>query len=99
MRPYTYDDYPNDFDLNNFTLSNEDIKWKIPFVQNGIIFYVFIQRNIKYFLIEKKIFNKIAMRISKKTLKMFASAWTAPPWMKTNNDYKGNGLSSIILIK
>jgi glucosylceramidase len=52
--------------LTNFTLTNEDVKWKIPFVQKAI-------------------------EISRKPLKMFASAWTAPPWMKTNNDYKGNG--------
>ena len=24
-------------------------------------------------------------------LKMYASPWTAPPWMKSNNDYKGEG--------
>lgn len=52
---YTYDDSPNDFNLTNFSLSMEDIKWKIPFVQ-------------------------AAIKASKKTLKMFGSAWTAPPW-------------------
>ena len=24
-------------------------------------------------------------------LKLFASPWTAPPWMKSNNDYRGFG--------
>ena len=24
-------------------------------------------------------------------LKLFASPWSAPPWMKSNNDYKGRG--------
>jgi glucosylceramidase len=64
--PYTYDDNPNDFNLTKFSLTDEDFKWKIPFVQS-------------------------ALRISKKQIKLFASAWTAPPWMKTNNNYKGNG--------
>jgi glucosylceramidase len=27
-----------------------------------------------------------AMRTSQRPLKLFASAWSAPPWMKTNND-------------
>lgn len=32
-----------------------------------------------------------AKRLSAKPIKLFASAWTAPPWMKTNNRYDGNG--------
>ena len=36
-------------------------------------------------------FVQAAVKISKKTLKFFASAWSAPKWMKTNNDFKGNG--------
>jgi glucosylceramidase len=66
LRPYSYDDTPNDFDLKNFSFGQEDIKWKIPFCQ-------------------------AANAISKKTIKYFASAWTAPPWMKTNNNFSGNG--------
>ena len=68
MREYTYDDVPNDFNLTQFKLGPEDIKWKIPFIQT-------------------------ALKTSKKPLKLFASAWTAPPWMKTNGDYRGNGWS------
>jgi glucosylceramidase len=34
---------------------------------------------------------KEAQALSSKPFKIFASPWTAPPWMKTNNDYKGNG--------
>ena len=70
MRQYTYDDVPNDFNLTQFQLGPEDIKWKIPFIQ-------------------------AALKTSKKNVKLFASAWTAPPWMKTNNDYKGNGKNSV----
>jgi glucosylceramidase len=65
-RTYTYDDYPNDFDLTNFSLSYEDVNFKIPAIHN-------------------------ALKLSQKEIKLFASAWSAPPWMKTNNDYKGNG--------
>lgn len=65
-RTYSYDDVPGDLNLTHFSLSMEDVKWKIPFIQQ-------------------------AQKVSKKNLKMFSSAWTAPPWMKTNNDYKGNG--------
>lgn len=36
-------------------------------------------------------FIQTAKMLSKNEIKIFASAWTAPPWMKTNNDYKGNG--------
>ena len=67
LREYSYaDEFQEDFELKNFTLQNEDIKWKIPFAQ-------------------------AAIKISKKNISMFASPWTAPRWMKTNNDFKGNG--------
>jgi glucosylceramidase len=66
-RAYSYaDETPNDFDLQNFTLQMEDLKWKIPFVQ-------------------------AAIGASNKKISLFASPWSAPKWMKTNNDFKGNG--------
>lgn len=34
---------------------------------------------------------KTAMQIATDELKLIASAWSAPPWMKTNNDYSGIG--------
>ncbi|CAH0546585.1 unnamed protein product [Brassicogethes aeneus] len=37
-------------------------------------------------------FIKKAMNLTNNSLKLFATAWTAPPWMKTNNDYTGVGL-------
>ncbi|RNA28300.1 glucosylceramidase [Brachionus plicatilis] len=36
-------------------------------------------------------FIQSAIKTSPREVKLFASAWSAPPWMKTNNDYKGNG--------
>lgn len=35
---------------------------------------------------------KDAMKISKDGFKIIASPWTAPPWMKDNNDWKGGKL-------
>ncbi len=37
-------------------------------------------------------FIKDAMKASKDGFKIFASPWTAPPWMKTNNDWVGGEL-------
>lgn len=54
-RKYTYDEVSGDFNLTKFSLSDEDFKWKIPFIQ-------------------------AAIKASQKNLKMFGSAWTAPPW-------------------
>ncbi|XP_054834495.1 lysosomal acid glucosylceramidase-like isoform X2 [Eublepharis macularius] len=34
-RPYTYDDWPYDYELKNFTLVEEDIKMKIPIIQRA----------------------------------------------------------------
>ncbi|XP_071442851.1 lysosomal acid glucosylceramidase-like [Hetaerina americana] len=34
---------------------------------------------------------KRAKLMSQKEIKLIGSAWTAPPWMKTNNDYSGFG--------
>ena len=66
VRPYTYDDVADDFNLTQFALQVEDVKWKLPIIQT-------------------------ALNLTKKEIKFFASAWSAPAWMKTNNDIKGNG--------
>jgi glucosylceramidase len=71
-RTYSYDDFSGDFELANFSLSYEDLEFKIPAIQ-------------------------AALNASQKHVKLFASAWSAPPWMKTNNDYKGNGISLSII--
>ena len=35
---------------------------------------------------------KDAMKISENGFKLIASPWTAPPWMKDNNDWRGGKL-------
>ena len=37
-------------------------------------------------------FIQSALKQSRKKIKLFASAWSAPPWMKKNNDFKGKGI-------
>jgi len=34
---------------------------------------------------------KEAQKLSQRGLHLLAAAWTAPPWMKTNDDYSGFG--------
>ncbi|KAK0181571.1 hypothetical protein PV327_003844 [Microctonus hyperodae] len=62
-RTYTLDDTPGDTDLSSFSLANEDINYKIPYM-------------------------KRALELNPE-IKFFAASWTAPPWMKTNNNYTG----------
>ncbi|KAJ9601521.1 hypothetical protein L9F63_000264 [Diploptera punctata] len=53
--------------------------------------------NLTYFnLTVEDFFYKIplikeAMKLSKREFHLLAAAWTAPPWMKTNDDYSGFG--------
>ncbi|XP_012257370.1 lysosomal acid glucosylceramidase-like [Athalia rosae] len=64
-RKYTYDDVANDLRLEHFNLAEEDLVYKIPFMQK-------------------------ALKMNPE-LNFLAAAWSAPPWMKTNNDYTGFG--------
>ncbi|KAM3728552.1 putative glucosylceramidase [Dirofilaria immitis] len=63
---YSYDDSPNDFTLSNFSLVNEDFKFKIPYI-------------------------KKALNLTNDKLKLFASPWSAPGWMKTTGQMIGGG--------
>ncbi|XP_067831900.1 lysosomal acid glucosylceramidase isoform X2 [Heptranchias perlo] len=63
---YTYDDHPEDLSLQHFSLTEEDIKLKIPIIQQ-------------------------AQAMSRRPLSLFASPWSAPPWMKTSNSTIGKG--------
>ncbi|CAH0549500.1 unnamed protein product [Brassicogethes aeneus] len=53
--------------------------------------------DLKYFALQdedllfKIPYIKKANELSNNTLELFASAWSAPPWMKTNNDFAGVG--------
>uniref|UniRef100_A0A1I7VFG0 Glucosylceramidase n=1 Tax=Loa loa TaxID=7209 RepID=A0A1I7VFG0_LOALO len=64
--PYSYDDSPNDFTLSNFSLAEEDFKFKIPYI-------------------------KQAVNLTGGILKLFASPWSAPGWMKTSGLMIGGG--------
>ncbi|KAK9391090.1 glucosylceramidase-like [Crotalus adamanteus] len=66
IRPYTYDDFPYDYELKNFSLVAEDLLMKIPIVHR-------------------------AKAMSKRPISLMASPWTAPIWMKSNEDWKGKG--------
>ncbi|VIO88727.1 Uncharacterized protein BM_BM6281 [Brugia malayi] len=63
---YSYDDSPNDFALTNFSLAEEDFKFKIPYI-------------------------KQAVSLTDGVLKLFASPWSAPGWMKTSGQMIGGG--------
>ncbi|KAJ8963243.1 hypothetical protein NQ318_018709 [Aromia moschata] len=65
-RAYSYDDYENDTTLEYFSLADDDLQYKIPYIQK-------------------------AKELTGDTLKLFSSVWTAPPWMKSNNDWAGIG--------
>lgn len=54
-------------------------------------------KNLEHFTIDEDRNDLIpmikdAMSISKKGFKIIASPWTAPPWMKDNNDWRGGKL-------
>lgn len=66
-RQYTYDDdHDGDFNLTHFSLTSEDLDYKIPIIQQ-------------------------ALGITSRPIKMFASPWSAPAWMKTNDQMIGKG--------
>ncbi|XP_046610845.1 lysosomal acid glucosylceramidase-like [Neodiprion virginianus] len=64
-RPYTYDDYEGDMQLEKFSLADEDLLYKIPLMKKAV------ELNPE--------------------IKFFAAAWSAPPWMRTDNNYTGYG--------
>ncbi|EFX69969.1 hypothetical protein DAPPUDRAFT_328613 [Daphnia pulex] len=65
-RAYTYDDFPGDDSLSNFSLAREDLFFKIPYIS-------------------------WAQSLSSKPIKLFASPWSAPAWMKSNGKLYGKG--------
>ncbi|XP_063434087.1 lysosomal acid glucosylceramidase-like [Mytilus trossulus] len=64
--PYSYDDHPGDFMLQNFSLAVEDLKYKIPYII-------------------------AAQKMNKRNLTLFGSPWSAPAWMKDNQNMTGKG--------
>ncbi|VDK44415.1 unnamed protein product [Anisakis simplex] len=65
-REYSYDDSEDDFELEHFTLTNEDAFLKIPHINRAI-------------------------HLTNGSLKLVASPWSAPAWMKTNGHMRGGG--------
>ncbi|KAJ9573852.1 hypothetical protein L9F63_008776 [Diploptera punctata] len=63
---YSYDDVECDVELNNFTLAEEDIKYKSNLVKT--------KRNQK-----------------SADILLLGAPWSAPRWMKTNNQFNGAG--------
>jgi len=63
---YSYDDVEGDFQLKNFKLTVEDLKYKIPAI-------------------------KRAKDTLEKDLRLFASPWSSPWWMKTNKKMQHPG--------
>uniref|UniRef100_A0AAN0LP79 Glucosylceramidase n=1 Tax=Polyphagotarsonemus latus TaxID=1204166 RepID=A0AAN0LP79_9ACAR len=64
-RNYTLDDYEYDYDLKNFSLTYEDLDYKIPII-------------------------KMALK-HQPNLKLIATSWSPPIWLKTNKKIYGKG--------
>ncbi|XP_013185918.2 lysosomal acid glucosylceramidase [Amyelois transitella] len=65
--PYTYNELPwNDGALTNFSLSDEDLFYKLPMI-------------------------KLAQEAAPEEIKITASTWSPPVWMKTNERITGFG--------
>uniref|UniRef100_A0A1I7XHV7 Glucosylceramidase n=1 Tax=Heterorhabditis bacteriophora TaxID=37862 RepID=A0A1I7XHV7_HETBA len=76
-REYSYDDVEGDFNLKEFKLEVEDIEYKVIIISPDFkITIPFIRR---------------AMNLTKGNLRLFASPWSAPGWMKTTGRMKGGG--------
>jgi glucosylceramidase len=70
-----------DFSLREYSYDNNTNDFNLSKFSLAAEDYIYKMRLIKE-----------AQALSSKSIKIFASPWTAPPWMKTNNDYKGNGM-------
>ncbi|KAK7586269.1 hypothetical protein V9T40_004145 [Parthenolecanium corni] len=66
-RGYTYQDNSTDASLKSFSLTQEDLNYKIPII-------------------------KRAQSYAQKSLKLIASCWSPPKWMKTNHELTGFGV-------
>ena len=77
-RVYSYCDTPGDFQLKTFALAREDLELK---AEN-------MEKFLKYFQIP---FIKWANQLSGNKLRLFASPWSAPGWMKSSGKMQGPG--------
>ena len=68
-------------DFSNRTYTYDDVPGDV-----ALNFFELQEEDLVY-----KIPYMIEAKTIKNTIKYFASPWTAPPWMKDNNDYSGQG--------
>jgi len=66
-RIYSYDDHVRDMQLENFSLPEEDLTLKIPYIKHAIELS------------------------GSRGLKLFATPWSAPGWMKDTDRMQGSG--------
>ncbi|VDN59158.1 unnamed protein product [Dracunculus medinensis] len=78
---YSYDDIADDFGLKNFSLTDEDRKLKVKLLK------------FKDNLEKKQMipFIQQALNFTNGQMKIFASPWSAPFWMKSTNSMAGGG--------
>lgn len=98
-RVYTLDDYENDYELKRFALTDEDTKWKVrsrfhfssspvhdllASVHHALTAFTFIV------LLRKIPIIKMAMK-HVPDIKIIATSWSPPVWLKTNHRINHRG--------
>jgi len=77
-KSYTFADTPDDFDLKSFDHNvTHDLATQIPFIQRALKTHHRTQR-------------RKPSHHQQHEMKMFASPWSPPAWMKTNNQMNGS---------
>ena len=84
-RPYTLAETPGDTELNSFSLAEEDLDLKV----RRLLARLRLKANLQLCFFVQIPIIKRANALRGKDLHLFASPWTAPPWMKNNSDYTG----------
>ena len=81
---------PGDVNLSNFSLTREDLFFKVYSLillfsrfDLPILFHIYWAPQIPYIA--------WAQALSSKPIKLLASPWSAPAWMKSNNKLYGKG--------
>lgn len=85
-RAYTLDDQDGDITLKQFALQNEDLVDKVNNVK-------FALRHLKIHILQIPII-KAAQELRKGGLKLLATPWTAPIWMKNEKRWSGYSMLS-----
>ena len=98
-RIYTLDDYENDYELKNFSLTDEDTKWK---VRNGFYFHSSNPFNLNVFKLPNYLTETLTFLTPKipiikmamkhvPDIKIIATSWSPPVWLKTNHRINHRG--------